>query len=495
MNFAVTFAAVFLAAAPTPTPAPAPVALPTLPAHTATATPAPAPAASTSAALSADQMGKIDQVAEQALSTQAVTGISLAVVRDGRVVYSRAYGYSSIELQQTARDTSVYEIGSITKQFTAGAILLLAEEGKLTLDDSLAKYVPDFPRAKEITLRQLLSMTSGIPDYTDQPAFDSSVQKPATPADVVALVKTQPLDFDPGTRFEYSNTNYFLLGMVIEKASGQSYADYLYQRVFRSLGMSATQFGNAGASSPDLATGYSFDGRRIKPDVPWNLDWAYSAGGIVSSVLDLAVWDTALLQGKPISLGSLRTMWSPISLKDGTKVPYGFGWSIETLYGHREIDTNGGLPGYNGRNAAFPNDQFDVVVLGNSQAFAAGPVVRQIFELFYPPTKAQMDAQQEGDAAAAARARDIFRRLQTGTLDASQLTTSAAKRLTGKLLAQAKSSLSRLGSPTKVEQYDKYLLGTQTSYAYRLTFKQGLLGFSLTLDNEGKVGALSVQPL
>jgi len=259
--------------------------------------------------------------------------------------------------------------------------------------------------------------------------------------------------------------------------------------------MLVTTYGNAGASSPDMATGYILQGDRMRPDKPWDLDWAYSAGGIVSNVLDLAVWDTALLKGKVVNDADLREMWSPTILNDGTSVPYGFGWTIESLYGHREIDTNGGLPGYNGRNATFPNDGFDVVVLGNSQAFDAGPIVRQIFAMFFRPTPAQIAAEQAGDSAAATRSRYIFRQLQAGTLSGSQLLPLAAKRLTPSLLSQAKSQLGRLGAPVKFDQTDKYLLGTQTVYTYSVTFKRGAIGFVVSLDAAGKVGSLTVEPI
>jgi CubicO group peptidase (beta-lactamase class C family) len=440
-------------------------------------------------------MRKIDQIAIRSLQDQAVGGISLAVVRNGRVVYSRGYGLSSVELQQTMRDVSLFQVGSISKEFTAAVVLSLVDDGKLTLDTPLAKFVPDFPRAKDITIRDLLSMRSGIPDYTDQPGFDKAAFTPTTPDAIIARVKQLPLDFDPGTQWEYSNTNYVLLGMVIEKADGTSYVDELFTKIVKPLNMLVTTYGNAGASSPDMATGYILQGDRMRPDKPWDLDWAFSAGGIVSNVLDLAVWDTALLKGKVISDADLRQMWSQTVLNDGTSVPYGFGWTIESLYGHREIDTNGGLPGYNGRNATFPNDSFDVVVLGNSQAFDAGPIVRQIFAMFFPPTPAQIAGEQAGDSAAATRSRYIFRQLQAGTLSGSQLLPQAAKRLTPSLLSQAKSQLGRLGAPVKFEQTDKYLLGTETVYTYSVTFKQGAIGFVVSLDAAGKVGSLTVEPI
>jgi len=496
-------AALLSAAGAAPTPAPVPTLAPAAPspAPSRSSFPtrpvgAPSPAALPSvAALTNDQMRKIDDIATLSLQNQAVAGITLPVVRDGRVVYSRGYGLSSVELQQTMRNSSLFEIGSITKEFTAAVVLSLVEDGRLTLDTPLAKYVPDFPRAKDITIRDLLSMRSGIPDYTDQPGFDKAVFTPTTPDAIVATVKQLPLDFDPGTQWEYSNTNYVLLGMVIEKAGGSSYVDTIFNKAVKPLNMLVTTYGNAGASSPDMTTGYVLQGDRMRPDKPWDLTWAYSAGGLISNVLDLAVWDTALLNGKVINDTDLRQMWSPTKLADGTIVPYGYGWSIESLYGHREIDTNGGLPGYNGRNAAFPNDKFDVIVFGNSQAFDAGPIVRQIFAMFYPPTPAQIVADQAGDPAAAARARYIFRQLQSGSLSTSQLLPQAAKKLTPALLSQAKSQLGKLGAPVKFEQTDKYLMGTQTVYTYCVTFKQGAIGFDISLDAAGKVGSLTVKPL
>jgi D-alanyl-D-alanine carboxypeptidase len=495
MLLAISLAALLTAGGATPSP----ISLPTLaPLPSGLSTPSAAattPAAAT-AALTGDQMQKIDAIATQALVDQAAPGLALAVVRDGKVVYSRGYGYASIELQQGTRDTSLFETGSITKEFTAAAILALADSDKLSLDDQLSKYVPDFPRGKEITLRDLLGMTSGIPDYTDAPGFDQANTKPVSPADIIATVKQLPLDFDPGTQWEYSNTNYILLGMVIERIPGDGdYGSYVDTDIFTKLGMTATKYGDVGASSPDLATGYTFDGENFRLGTSWDLDWAYATGGVVSNVLDLAVWDAALPQDSLLSPPSLREMWSPVTLKDGTKIPYGYGWTIEAIDGHREIDTNGGLPGYNGRNAAFPNDRFDVVVLSNGQDFDAGPVVRQIFELFYPPTPDETAADQAGDAAASTRARDIFKRLQSGTLDATQLTTDAGRHLTPKLLGQAKSSIGKLGAPLKFEQTDKYLLGTETVYSYRLTFKAAALGYAVGLESDGRVGELSVWPL
>ena len=486
---AATIASAQSVAAPTPAP------LPTIPSFRLSPPPSPSATASTQPVLSPDQMQAIDKIAQTELNSQAVAGLTLAVVRNGRLVYSRGYGYSSIELQQTMNDSSLFEIGSITKQFTAAAVLALIEDGKLALDEPLSRFVPDYTNAKDVTLRQLLTMTSGIPDYTDVPGFDKSTQSPTTPSAIVATVKSQPLDFAPGTQWEYSNTNYVLLGIVIEKVTGVSYAQFLEDRILRPSVMIATAYGNAAASSPQLATGYAFDGQRIKPDVPWNLDWGYSTGGLVSNVLDLAVWDTGLLSAKAITLGSLREMWMPVTLRDGSKVPYGFGWSIGTLDGHRIIEDNGGLPGYNGTNATFPNDNFDVVVLANAQSFDGGPIVRKIFEYFFPPTKDQLAAQSAGDDVALARARDVFHRLQTGTLDQSQMTAEAAKRLTSDITSKAKASLSRLGNPAHFTQTDKYVFGTETVYGYRIEFRAGAIAFTLALDANQKVGELSVQPL
>jgi D-alanyl-D-alanine carboxypeptidase len=481
-----------LALAPTPTPFP--ISLPSPPPFHAPASPVPS-GTPNGPALSSDQMNKIDHIAEQALADQAAPGLALAVVSGNGVVYSRGYGFSSVELQQTTRDATLYEIGSTTKQFTAAAIMLLVEDGRLALDEPIGPFFPDLPSMKSITIRELLTMTSGIPDYTDQPAFDAGTQSSTTPQAIVDTVKNLPLDFPPGTQWEYSNTNYILLGMIVEKASGEDYGSFLSQRIFRALSMNVTSYGNAAASSPDLATGYEFDGRDFKLDTPWNLDWAYATGGVVSNVLDLAIWDTALLQGKAVTLGSLREMWTAATLKDGTRVPYGFGWCIGTLDGHHEFYHTGGLPGYNGLNAAFPNDHFDVIVFSNDRNFDAGPVVRQIFEMFFPPTKDQLAAQAAGDDVALARARTVFHALQTGTLDASQLTSIAAKQLTPKLLSDARSGLSKLGAPTGFDQLDKSSFGTLTNYLYRVTFKAGSIGFSLSLDAGGKVGELTAYPM
>lgn len=498
----IAFALVAALSAPiaTPTPLPLPTMQPQPSTSPSFATPPPTSGSPTAtgvsgSALTPDQMQQIDAIAGQQLREQAGAGLALAVVRQGKVVYTRGYGFSSAELQQGMRDSSLFEIGSITKEFTAAAVLLLAEQSKVGLDDLVSKYVPDYPHAKEITVRELLSNTSGVPDYTDAAGFDKTALNPATPDDVLATIKQLPLDFTPGTQWEYSNSNDVLLGMIVERASGEDYGSYVDTEIFQKVGMTSTKYGNVGASSPDLATGYTFDGAAFKLDTPWNLDWAYAAGGIVSNVLDLAVWDAALPQGSFLSPPSLRSMWTSISLKDGTTIPYGYGWSIETLDGHREIDTNGGLPGYNGCNATFPNDGFDVVVLANTANFNAGPVVKQVFEMFFPPTAAETAAQNAGDSDAAARARSVFHQLQTGTLSSNELTAAAQRRLTSSIESSAKAALGRLGQPTGFSQTDRYVLGDQTVYTYRVTLKQAVMAFSVAFDGTGKVGSFSIWPL
>jgi D-alanyl-D-alanine carboxypeptidase len=316
----------------------------------------------------------VDDYIEKQLRQLHIPGASLAVVRNGQVVKARGYGLANIELNVRATEDTVYEIGSNTKQFTAAAVMMLVEEGKISLEDKLTKYFPEAPDAwSGITVRHLISHTSGIQNHVAVPGwlnvFKTSITSETTPArdELLRLFFKLPLEFQPGETWSYDNTGYYLLGIIIEKASGKSYWDFLAERIFRPLGMTATRSTEPQPIVPNRAAGYEwvkdhFENRPIlAPFI------AFSAGSILSTVKDMAKWDAALYGEKLLKQSSLHQMWAATKTNDGADASfdYGFGWFIGNYHGHHFVQHGGGTPGFSSVIYRFLDDKLTIVVLTN----------------------------------------------------------------------------------------------------------------------------------
>jgi CubicO group peptidase (beta-lactamase class C family) len=314
---------------------------------------------------------------------------AVLVARDGQVLFERAYGRSDIEHSIAAQADTKFRIGSVTKQFTAAAILKLQEQGKLSLDDTLSKYLPDFPRGGEVTLRHLLTHTSGIHNYTSKPDFNATVTQPTTPERHIESFKNDPYDFGPGERWLYSNSGYFLLGYIVQKVSGQSYGDYLRQTFFIPLGMSNTGVHERTGALPHEALGYAAGGKTSPRVVDWSMSRAGGAGALYSTVHDLYLWNEAVFGGKVLKEESLRAAWTPVITSDEDPsqpkdTGYGYGWSIQRLRGAREISHGGGLPGFTSHLLRLPESRLTVAVLINALPAPAdaGMLAHDIAELY-----------------------------------------------------------------------------------------------------------------
>lgn len=320
----------------------------------AAATPAPAAAAAQLEALVAPHFAA------------DAPGAAVLVRKGNRVLLRKAWGMADLELDVALAPEHVFRLGSLTKQFTATAILMLAEQHKLALGDDLRKYV-DFPtHGATITIEQLLTHTSGIPNYTEQPGFETRSRYDMTHAEVLALVKDLPLDFAPGTKWKYSNTGYYLLGMIIEKASGEPYARFLEEHIFAPLGMSHTTYGDNARIIRGRVAGYARAGEQIRNADPLGMDPPFAAGGLVSSVDDLARWDEAIARGKLLSKASWARMFTSYKLKNGEDTHYGYGWGIGTLDGDKLEAHGGGINGFNTFILRVPEQHLLVTVLCNS---------------------------------------------------------------------------------------------------------------------------------
>jgi CubicO group peptidase (beta-lactamase class C family) len=323
----------------------------------------------------------VDDLMREAMRQHPIPGAALVIVRGGKTVRTAAYGMANLETGTPATAETVFEIGSVTKQFTAAGILVLAQEGNLSVDDKIAGHLKGAPASwRQITIRHLLTHTSGLKNYTGLDGFELS--RRMTQEQFVARIAALPPDFAPGEKWAYCNTGYNLLGYIIENASGKSYGDFLRQKIFGPLGMTATGSREAGANLPGRAAGYETNraGQFIGRDT--NLTDVFSAGALVSTVGDLAKWNAALDTDGILTAASRAQMWSPVKLNDGATHPYGFGWFLEPWHGHANIGHSGSTSGFSASLQRFPEAELTVILLTNSDEFdIATKLAREIGEL------------------------------------------------------------------------------------------------------------------
>lgn len=294
-------------------------------------------------------------------------GVAVLVARDGQILFQGGFGLADVEKKTPVTAETKFRIGSVTKQFVASAIMKLAEEGKLAISDPLAKYFPDLPNAKEITLKNLLTHTSGLKSYTERPDFFNGVTKPVEPAALIASMQKDTPDFAPGTRYQYCNSGYFLLGEIVAKVSGQSLAHYLRTTFFEPLGMKDTGIYVNANPPPGAAKGYAVAGDKAAPALDWDMSWAGGAGAIYSTVGDLFRWTEALHAGRVVNAESLKAMTTLYPLPpEVDPSSYGFGLVISDFEGLPAIWHNGGLQGWSSNVVWLPGQKVILVALANA---------------------------------------------------------------------------------------------------------------------------------
>jgi D-alanyl-D-alanine carboxypeptidase len=294
-------------------------------------------------------------------------GASVIVVKDGKVLYRGSHGLANVELGVRLQPQSVLRIGSITKQFTAAAILLLAEEKKLSLADPLTKFLPDYPTQDHVvTIQHLLGHTSGIPNYTELPEWSSTIRNDVSADHLIDLFKNKPLDFAPGEQWRYSNSGYVLLGAVIEKVSGQTYAEFVRTRVFEPLGMNHSRYDDSIRLLPGRANGYSRRGEHWVNADYLSMTHPYSAGALVSGVDDLALWNSAMDANKLLSRSSWERAVTTFTLNDAMPTRYGAGWIIGRIGSIPTVEHGGGINGFNAYVLRVPSKRLYIAVLANA---------------------------------------------------------------------------------------------------------------------------------
>jgi D-alanyl-D-alanine carboxypeptidase len=406
----------------------------------------------------------IDRRVEAIRAKTKTPSLSLAIVQDGRIVYAKAYGVARQDGRPLpATPATRYAVGSVSKQFTAAAVLMLAEDGKLSLDDPVGKYVTGLTDGDRITVRQLLNMTAGYQDYWPQDYVPPEMTRPMAPSAILQRWAAKPLDYPTGSAWQYSNTSYVAAGQIAERASGQSLWAALQSRIFRPLGMNVANVDAAALSSPD-ARGYTrFALGPVRPAVKEGPGWLYAMGWLGMTPSDLGRWDISLMNRSLMSAKSYDAMESDTVLTGGGAAGYGLGLFVSTDHGRRMLQHDGEVSGFLAENRIYPNDRVAIAVLGNADfgsapQAAAGAVADILFG-------------RAGGEITESLA--MFNDLRAGRIDRSKLTANANAYFSPQAVADFASSLGPLGPPASFVRTSSRLRGGMTSEVYSVGYRDG----------------------
>jgi len=429
---------------------------------------------------------RIDRIAAQVLEQSGVPSASVAVVKGGKLAYTRAYGSARLQPPTPATPQMRYSVGSISKQFTAAAILLLQQDGKLSLDDAVGKYVPGLTRGNEVTIRQILSHTSGYQDYWPEDYVMTTMLPAVTSQQILDTWGKKPLDFEPGAQWQYSNTNYVIAGRIVEQITGAPLMDFLTRRVFRPLGMkSVWNSDQEKLTQADAAAYYRHALGPLRPAPKEGRGWMFAAGELAMTAHDLALWDESLLAQSLLSSASYKEMFTEVKLKSGAGTHYGLGVEVMDRNGHRSIEHSGEVSGFVSDNEVLIDDGVAVAVLTNQDAVGAASTIARLAAPVvagYPPTP------EEQQALA------IYRGLQQGRIDRSLLAPNLSDYFTAEALADFQRSLAPLGEPLTFRQTSSVLRGGMTFRSFALVYPAVRLRLTTYTYPDGKLEQYLVAP-
>jgi D-alanyl-D-alanine carboxypeptidase len=416
--------------------------------------------------VSPELKGKIDAAVKQVMDKTGVPSASVGIVQSGKVVYTAAYGQARLSPDLVAKPEMHYAIGSISKQFTTACILLLAEDGKLKLDDPVSRWFPELTRANEVTVRNLLTHTSGYEDYAPQDYTIPAWTKATKPLDVVHEWAGKPLDFDPGTKWQYSNTNYVLAGLIVEKASGMPFWQFLETRVLQPTKLKNVL--NLDTDRDQMEPhGYMRNAfGPLRPAILEAPGWYFADGELSMPVETLLEWDISVMNQTLLRPASYAAFETEMKLKDGTGTHYGFGVDVNVRDGHRVVSHTGEVGGFVAANAIYPDDKLAIAVLTNQEASPAASAILRAITLLMLPANATRD-----HAASEAQVKSVLAGLQQGKLDRSLFTANCNFYFSKETIGDFQTSLSPLGDVKTVTQTGEQLRGG-------MTFKMFTVGFS-----------------
>ena len=438
----------------------------------------------------------IDQFVKQEMEQQRIPGLSLAVTINNELVFTKGYGLANVELQSPALAESVYEVASITKQFTAVAILLLAQDHKLSLDDILGKLLPGGPESwNKITIRNLLTHTSGIPDLDDDNDFDP--RRDYSEDDLVKMAAALRLKFPTGSRWSYSNTAYVLLGVIIHRTSGKTFGDFLRERVFARLHMANTRVNSESDIIPFRADGYRLDDGLLKNQEFLSAELRGAGdGGIVSTVVDMAKWDAALQSGALLPPDVWQQVFTPVALNSGKTFPYGFGWFIREQAGHPYYEHSGNLQGYASHFLRFPRARVSVVVLANLSQADPWKIAHGVASLIRPDLKPPADHPiEDHEPVITQRFRDVLGGLREGQLKEDAFTDDGRDAYNDNVLKDKRDELSKLPPFGDFELIGRVEVGDDIEYRYWVQVGPDKWLLEAALDADGKIERLQFNPL
>ena len=439
--------------------------------------------------LSPDAKAKIDTAVTQVLSSTKVPSASIAIVKDGRIAYLQAYGLARLSPPMDATPQMQYAIGSISKQFTAAAVLVLAQEGKLTLDDPVSKYLPDLTRAKEVTIRMLLSHTSGYQDYWPEDYVMTSMMVPTNAQHILDVWAKRSLDFDPGTKWQYSNTNFVIAGRIVEQVSGTPLIDLLKKRIFLPLGMDNVYDTDASKLPATDPTGY--ERHALGPQRPSPQEgtgWMFAAGELAMPAHDLALWDISVINRSLLDSASYAQMFKPVLLKSGASSGYGLGVFLGKRDGHAYIEHSGEVSGFVSENLVFPDDRAAIIVLTNEMATNAASLIAERITPVVLNVPATAPTEEE------AQALSIFNGLADGHIDRTLFTNYCNAYFNQQTLEDFASSLKPLGPPLKFKQTKEEGRGGMTFRVFTVTFPDRELKVTTYQMPDGKLEQYLVIP-
>lgn len=437
-------------------------------------------------ALSDAGRAQLDRNIAGTLSAFGAASVSVAVVENGQLAYAKAFGDADLAKHVAATPETRYAVGSISKQFTAAALLLAQEQGNVSIDDPVGKYFPDLTRANEITIRELLSHTSGYEDYAPQDYIIPAWTKPTTPEAIMDNWAKKPLNFDPGTKWQYSNTNYVVAGAILEKVTGQKLVAFLQDHIFGPLGMaSAGEWVRPGGLDADAYTRFALGPPR--PVAREGTGWYFAAGELSMTPSDLAKWDVAVLEKKILSQSSYAELEKEVKLKDGKETHYALGLSLGEQLGTPVLTHSGEVSGFLALNTVFPEKNAAVIVLSNEDGLGLiGAVSRQV--------SATVLGGEDSPAAQQDRlVRQVLEDLQHGELKRELFTDDAKAYFDGTAMGDYQASLAPMGKLVLLNRQNEQQRGGMTHLSYRANFQKDSVALNIYLMPDGKIEQFLVE--
>lgn len=430
----------------------------------------------------------VDSFLRSEMERQKIPGVALAVIKDGKPLVVKGFGFANLEHQVPVKPETIFQSGSVGKQFTAAAIMLLVEDGRIALDEKISKYLEDVPEGwKNITVRHLLTHTNGLASYPE----DFDFRRDYTEDELWSRIKQVSPAFQPGERWRYSNLGYATLGLVIRRVTGKFYGDFLHERVFRSLGMTTTRVITEADIVPNRAAGYRLVDGGLK-----NQEWVSPTinttadGSLYLSVLDMMKWDSAWHEDKLLTKQSKALAWTPIMLSDGTKAPYGFGWEINVVNGRRLIEHGGTWQGFESHISKYVDDDLSVIVFANLRGARVRSIAHDIAAIVDPDLTPKSMADNE--PATTARHLSLLRAMIDGTADRSLFTPAGAEAIFP-LVEKAREQMKALGAIEKIEVLDRRSEPVSKTNLYRVVFNNARTLYTVILK-DGKITSMDLKP-